>query len=238
MRVDRKRKKGPLKRSLGWCLGLLLKIIIILILLTMAQVVLLKYIDPPFTAMMACNWIRNKVSDRPYVRPRHYWRPLKDISPRLIRAVLAGEDQRFMSHLGFDFIEMNKAFRDILTRGKVRGASTITMQVSRTVFLWPGRSLARKGLEAYYTVLLELFLTKTRILELYLNMVDWGPGVMGAEAAARRYFNRSAADLTAHQAAGLAAILPSPHEWSPVEPNNSVTERRKRIMRDMRKMHL
>ena len=132
-RDARKGKKGPLRRSLGWSLRLLLKIIILLVLLTMAQVVLLKYIDPPFTAMMASGWIRNKISHHPYVRPRHYWRPLKDISPSLIRAVMAGEDQRFMSHRGFDFIEMNKALKEILAHGKVRGASTITMQVSRTV---------------------------------------------------------------------------------------------------------
>ena len=232
------KKKGFIKRLVGQCLRFLLKLLIIVLILTVAQVVLLRFVDPPFTATMACNWVKNKVSTKPCIISQYHWRPLKDISPWLIKAVLAGEDQRFMSHGGFDFIELNQAVRDILEHGRIRGASTITMQVSRTVFLWPGRSLIRKALEAYYTVLLELFLTKARILEIYLNVVDWGTGIMGAEAASRKYYKTSAAVITPSQAALLAAILPSPHKWSPNNPNMQVIERQRRIMKDMRKMHL
>ena len=154
------------------------------------------------------------------------------------RAVLAAEDQRFLTHTGFDFIELNEALKD-MTMGKgFRGASTITMQVARTVFLWPDRSWTRKGLEAYYTVLLEIFLSKRRILEVYLNTVDWGKGVKALGRLRKTYFHVSAATLSKGQAALLAAVLPSPHRWSPVRPNARVVGRQKRILEDMNKMPL
>lgn len=204
----------------------------------MVQVAILRYVNPPFTAGTVWVQIKNKFSTKQEIVPHYYWRPLKDISPSLIKAVMAGEDQRFMLHHGFDFTEMNKAVSDIRLGKRIRGASTITMQAARSLYLWPGRSLLRKGLEAYYTLLFEGFLTKVRILELYLNVVDWGTGVIGAEAASQKYFHRSAADIDPSQAAGMAAILPNPHNWSPTKPNNYVRERRDRIIEDMEKMHL
>jgi monofunctional biosynthetic peptidoglycan transglycosylase len=227
-----------IKKSLGWCLRLFLKLICLFILLTVVQVAILRYVNPPFTAGTVWVQIKNKFSTKQEIVPQYYWRPLKDISPSLIKAVMAGEDQRFMVHHGFDFTEMNKAVRDIRLGKRIRGASTITMQVARSIFLWPGRSLLRKGLEAYYTLLFEGFLTKVRILELYLNVVDWGTGVIGAEAASQKYFHKSAADIDPSQAAGMAAILPNPHVWSPINPNYQVRERRDRIIKDMEKMHL
>jgi monofunctional biosynthetic peptidoglycan transglycosylase len=165
---------------------------------------------------------------------------MKDISPNLIRAVMSGEDQRFMTHNGFDLVEMDKAYKELVSskKNRSRGASTITMQLARTLFLWKDRSFIRKGLEAYYTVLLELFLSKTRIMELYVNTVDWGTGIMGAEYASQSYFKISAARLTASQAAALAAILPNPHKWSPVNPTNYIRGRMEEIMRYMGDMHL
>lgn len=236
--MSRSVKKGRLRRFAGWIFLLALKLLCILLIITVVQVSLIRFMNPPFTAMTGRNYILEKLTSKQYGRQYQYWRDLKDISPYLIRAVLAAEDQRFMTHHGFDFIEMNHAIRDILQAKRVRGASTITMQVARTIFLWPGRSLARKTLEAYYTILIELFWSKTRILEIYLNFVDWGAGINGAEAASRKYFKKSADELDASQAALLAAILPSPHKWSPTEPNAYVKERQKRIMRDMTKMHL
>ena len=227
-----------LKKSLGWCLRLFLKLICLFILLTVVQVAILRYVNPPFTAGTVWVQIKNKFSTKQEIVPHYYWRPLKDISPSLIKAVMAGEDQRFMLHHGFDFTEMNKAVSDIRLGKRIRGASTITMQAARSLYLWSGRSLLRKGLEAYYTLLFEGFLTKVRILELYLNVVDWGTGVIGAEAASQKYFHRSAADIDPSQAAGMAAILPNPHNWSPTKPNNYVRERRDRIIEDMEKMHL
>ena len=166
------------------------------------------------------------------------WRPLNEIAPHIRKAVLAGEDQRFLSHNGFDFSEINEAMRDMVARKGFRGASTISMQTARTVFLWPARSLCRKILEAYYTVLIEIFWSKERILEIYLNTVDWGKGIMGIEAASRAYFHISSARVSQRQAALLAAILPSPHRWSPTNPNHYVLKRQGRILRDIRKMPL
>ena len=204
--------------------------------LTTVQVLLLRFINPPFTARIAGGWIQSKINSTVYNRPHYYWRKLNDISPHLKKAVLASEDQRFLSHLGFDLIEINQAVWDIIRSKRVRGASTITMQVARTVFLWHGRSWLRKIAEAYYTILVEMFWNKARILEIYLNTVDWGKGIMGAEAASEKYFHTDSAHLTASQGALLAAILPSPHKWSPTHPNKFVRIRQKRILKDMTKM--
>jgi monofunctional biosynthetic peptidoglycan transglycosylase len=176
--------------------------------------------------------------DISYNQPYFQWKGLSEISPYLRKAVLAAEDQRFLTHSGFDFIEMRQAIKEIFYKGKIRGASTITMQMARSVFLWQTRSLTRKVLEAYYTILVEAFLTKKRILEIYLNMVDWGPGILGAEAASQKYFHVQASDLTASQAALLAAILPSPHKWSPIRPSPYVLNRQKAILKNMLKMPL
>ena len=217
---------------------LFFKLLLILCILAVFQVLLLRFVNPPFTARTAWPWFQNKLTTSHDKRPFYHWRQLKEISPHLRKAVLAGEDQRFLSHHGFDFTEMNRAFWDILMERGTRGASTITMQVARTVFLWPGRSWFRKIAEAYYTFLIEIFWGKERILEIYLNTVDWGEGIMGAEAASRNYFHRSSSRLTVTQAALLAAVLPNPRKWSPVNPNGFVEERKERIIRDMPKMPL
>jgi monofunctional biosynthetic peptidoglycan transglycosylase len=206
--------------------------------LSALQVAVLRVVNPPFTGTMVSNWVADKIAEREAQWPDPEWRPLRKISPHLRRSVLAGEDQRFTAHNGFDFVEMNQAFQDVLAGGRVRGASTLTMQVARTVFLWPGRSLARKSLEAYYTVLIEVFWSKKRILEVYLNTVDWGNGVVGAEMASQKYFRTHASYLTADQAALLAAVLPSPHQWSAEHPTGYVRERQRRILDDMKKMPL
>ncbi len=221
---------------MGWGCRQFLRLLFIMLILTLVQVSLLRFVNPPFTAMMAWSWIQNKVSTKYYQKPRHHWRRLDEISPHLKKAVLAGEDQRFLSHHGFDIIEINQAVWDILKAKRTRGASTITMQVSRTVFLWPSRSWLRKIAEAYYTFLAEIFWSKRRILEIYLNTVDWGAGIMGVEAASRKYFHTPSSHITPSKAALLAAILPSPHKWSPVNPGRRVKERQKRIMKDMIKM--
>lgn len=187
--------------------------------------------------MMVLDWIENRRTSRLVVLQKS-WKPLRDISPDIRKAVLASEDQRFLSHHGFDFSEMNQAIRDIVLKRGWRGASTITMQAARTVFLWPERSWLRKSAEAYYTVLIEIFWSKERILEIYLNTVDWGPSVVGVEAASRKYFHVSCCCLSRSQAASLAAILPSPHKWSPINQGTEVLKRRNRILKDMEKMPL
>lgn len=200
------------------------------------QVVMFKFINPSFTIPMIWEWCEKKVTRENYIEFFYEWKNLGEISPHLRKAVLAAEDQRFLSHNGFDFIELKKAVDDIKAGKKMRGASTITMQTARSLFLIPWRSIVRKAVEAYYTFFMELFWSKERILEMYLNTVDWGIATVGAHAAAERYFSCSAGSLTKGQAALLAAILPSPHTWSPTTPDNYVRLRQKRIIRDMRLM--
>ncbi len=195
-----------------------------------------RFIDPPFTFRMASEWIVGGLTGQGYQPPHRYWRPLVRISPQLQRAVLAGEDQRFVDHHGFDFVEIGDAAREIASGGRIRGASTISMQTARTVFCTPDRTVARKLLEAYFTVLIEALWGKRRILEVYLNTVDWGYGIRGAEAAARHYFHSSAARLSPEEAALLAAVLPNPHRWSPTRPDGWIQLRQRRILFDMPRM--
>lgn len=153
------------------------------------------------------------------------WTAIEDISPELIRAVVASEDAQFCSHWGFDFREIRRAWQEYRREGEIRGASTITMQTARNVFLWPGRDPARKALEIYLTPWLEAGWPKKRIMEIYLNVAEWGPGVYGAEAAARHWFGKPARDLSRREASLLAAVLPSPLRWSPGEPSSYVQRR-------------
>ncbi len=229
IKKDRKR----FYRIIKWGCGLL----VMLLLVSILQVFSLRYIDPPFFLITPFKSIALGFSPQTPEMSMH-WRSLKQISPHAQKAVLAAEDQRFLTHKGFDFIELNDALKDMAKGKGYRGASTITMQVARTVFLWPSRTWIRKGLEAYYTILLELFLSKKRILEVYLNTVDWGKGIRGVGAAAEAYFHVSAGRLSRGRAALLAAVLPSPHRWSPTKPNARVLRRQKRILKDMNKMPL
>jgi monofunctional biosynthetic peptidoglycan transglycosylase len=141
------------------------------------------------------------------------WVPLERISPNLVRAVIAAEDNEFCHHWGFDFAELRDAWRSSRNGGRLRGASTISQQTAKNVFLWTDRSWVRKGLEAYFTALIEALWPKRRIMEVYLNVIEWGPGIFGAEAAARHWFGKPASRLTQLEAARLAAILPSPTRW-------------------------
>jgi monofunctional biosynthetic peptidoglycan transglycosylase len=146
---------------------------------------------------------------------------------------MAAEDQRFREHFGFDLRQIRRALKSYRERGRLRGASTLTMQVARNVYLWLGFSWLRKALEAYYTVLIEILWPKRRIMEVYLNVAEWGPGIFGAQAAARHYFGVDAASLGASQAAALAAVLPNPRRWSAAQPTSYIRRRRNRILRQM-----
>jgi monofunctional biosynthetic peptidoglycan transglycosylase len=212
---------------------LLLVVVSILCIVTVLEVVVFRFLDSPVTVRVACSSLYHRVAGKHYKESLCHWRRLEEISPHLKRAVLASEDQKFLSHHGFDFAELNRAFRELLGDERIRGASTISMQVARTVFLWSGRSWLRKIVEAYYTVLIELIWSKEKIFEVYLNTVHWGKGIMGAEAASWVYFHTSSATLTASQAALLAAILPNPTKWAPVNPSAYIRERQQEIMEQM-----
>lgn len=236
--MGRGKKRSLLRTCFRWCFRPAMRILIILILLTVLQVLSLRFINPSFTIRYAGKWFQQVLAGQPGKIPVSRWRALEEISPWLRKSVLAAEDQRFLKHRGFDFIEMNEAIENLLWERKVRGASTISMQVARTVFLWRSRSIGRKLAEAYYTLLIELLWSKQRILEVYLNTVDWGSGIMGADAAAEKYFRTGSDNLSPSQAALLVSILPSPHRWSPVHPSEYIRERQRWIMKESKKMPL
>ncbi|HWB48501.1 MAG TPA: monofunctional biosynthetic peptidoglycan transglycosylase [Stellaceae bacterium] len=182
-------------------------------------VALYREVPPPATPLMLLRLTDGHGIDKD-------WRRLAAISPHLVHAVMAGEDAKFCQHHGFDWPAIRDAWRRYRAGArKLRGASTISMQTAKNVFLWPGRDWLRKGFEAYFTVLIELVWGKARIIEIYLNVVEWGPGVYGAQAAAEFYFHKSAAALGPEEAARLAAILPDPLKWSASRPNREVIER-------------
>jgi monofunctional biosynthetic peptidoglycan transglycosylase len=178
---------------------------------------LLRWIDPPFTAVQAERRVASWFSGQPY---RKSYQPvsLHEISPNLVHACIAAEDTRFFQHHGFDWKEMGNAVEDGMEGGHPRGASTITQQLVRNLFLSTGRSVFRKALEFSIVPLAEIVLTKNRILELYLNVIEWGPGVYGAEASACHYYQVPAARLNSEQGADLAAMLPAPLHRRPGQP--------------------
>ncbi len=201
---------------------------VLMLLAPVPMILLLTMVHPPMTAVMVEQMVgRLFTGARPFW-PKHITVSRAKLSPHLRRAVLVSEDDRFYLHNGIDFVEINKALERRRRGGKLRGASTLTQQVAKNVFLWNGRSYVRKGMELYLTLWLELLLSKERILDLYLNLAEWGPGIYGAEAAAKAHFGKSAATLTRDESARLAAILPSPKRWSP--KGTIATRRAERIM--------
>jgi monofunctional biosynthetic peptidoglycan transglycosylase len=193
----------------------------------------LRWINPPFTAFMAEAQIAAWTSrDSNYVF-RNSWVDLDRISPNLPLAVVASEDQKFPEHWGFDVAAIEKAYALNQHSHKVRGASTISQQVAKNLFLWSGRSYFRKGLEAYFTLLIESLWPKRRILEVYLNIAEFGYGTYGAEAAAQRFFHKPAARLTRGDSAVLAAVLPNPERLLAAAPSRYVQQRREWILGQM-----
>jgi monofunctional biosynthetic peptidoglycan transglycosylase len=190
-------------------------------------VALYRVLRPPGTPLMLVRLVEGYGIDKS-------WRPLEDISPHLIRAAMAGEDARFCRHHGFDWGAVATAWgRYQSGHGRLLGASTISMQTAKNVFLWPGRDWLRKGFEAWFTTLIELAWGKRRIMEIYLNVVEWGPGVYGAEAAARHYFHKPAEALNPEEAVRLAAALPDPLDGSPRRPGRRLLARSTAIRANM-----
>ncbi|MDJ0607671.1 MAG: monofunctional biosynthetic peptidoglycan transglycosylase [Kiloniellales bacterium] len=200
---------------------LLLIVAALLVLIPALLILLYRELPPPITPLMLIRLTEGEGLEK-------RWVPLSEMSRHVARSVLALEDNNFCRHAGVDWAELMAALSDYFRGDSLRGASTITMQTSKNLFLWPGRSVLRKIIEAPLTMMLEAFWSKRRILEVYLNIVEWGPGIYGIEAAARNYFNKSAATLTRREAALLAAVLPNPRRWSPSRPTRYI-ERRVRL---------
>jgi monofunctional glycosyltransferase len=199
--------------------------------LTALLVLSLRWIDPPFSAVM----IEQPGALRDL---KHVWVERGAISAAAARAVIAAEDQRFITHHGIDFVSLDEALEDYREGDELRGASTITQQVAKNLFLWQGRSLVRKALEAYFALLLEAFWSKERILEVYLNVAEFGAGVFGVEAAAKEYFGHHASALTTPEAALLAAVLPNPRRLKAAAPSVYVRGRQAFIVSQMHLLEL
>ncbi|MGH7024413.1 MAG: monofunctional biosynthetic peptidoglycan transglycosylase [Caulobacteraceae bacterium] len=216
----RRRRPGGIWRLLR---GVLVALLVVAVVAPPVWVVIYRFVPPPITILMIERAFQGKGLDR-------RWRPISKISPTVIRAAIASEDARFCRHHGFDFTAIDKALRhDERGHGVLRGGSTISQQTAKNVFLWPERSWVRKGIEAWFTVLIEAVWGKRRIMEVYLNTVEMGPGVYGVEAAARRYFHTDAADLSPAQASRLVAVLPDPLKWSARAPGPYVRRRTGKI---------
>ena len=224
-----RRPKAPTKARPGLA-GRVVRLAVSLVLIfgliaPTAVVILYRFVPPPLTFLMVQRAFEGHGFDR-------RWVPLSRISPTLVRSVIASEDSGFCHHHGFDVAAIEKAMQhnEAQTNGRIRGGSTISQQTAKNVFLWPHRDWVRKGLETWFTVLIEAIWGKPRIMEVYLNSIEWGPGVYGAEAAAQANFHVSVARLSEAQAARLAAIVPKPLSWKAARPGPYIARRSGRIV--------
>ena len=218
----------------GWIVWKILKKIAVYFLaITLLLVILFKWIPVPVTPLMVTRCMEQKREGKA-VKLNKDWEPLKNISNHLQLAVVCTEDQNFLTHHGFDFTAIKQAMSERKWKKRTRGASTISQQTAKNLFLWQGRSWIRKGLEVYFTFLIETFWSKERIMEVYLNIIEMGDGIYGAEAASQKYFNKPASSLTKQQAAAIAVILPNPRKFSAIKPTAYTLKRQRFAMRQMR----
>lgn len=213
------------------------KIILWFFIISIGLVILFKWIPVPFTYTMIERSAGQLIAGKEVIWQRD-WVAIEKISPHLQKAVIASEDDLFMTHYGFNIEAMQKAFKNNQKGKRIKGGSTISQQTAKNVFLWQGRSYIRKGFEAYFTVLIELFWSKQRILEVYLNSIEMGNGIYGAEAAADYWYNKSAKNLTPKEAAGIAAILPNPRKFKATNSSNYINRRKAKIQQLMRYVDL
>ena len=222
----KKRTTGQKILRFFWLLFLWFNII------SFSVVLLFKFVPVPFTPLMGIRALEHNSAGKDMVCS-HEWVPIDEISLNLQKAVIASEDGRFLEHWGFDFEAMQKAFKNNSKGKRLKGGSTISQQTAKNVFLWQGRSYVRKGLEAYYTVLIELIWGKKRIMEVYLNSIEMGDGVYGAEAAAKHWYRKDASSLTRYEAAGIAAILPNPRKYKASNSSSYINRRKAKISREI-----
>lgn len=236
-KITPRRSKQPVKKDTATFMSkltrFLFKILLWFIGLSIFFVVLFKFLPVPFTPLMVIRAIENKAAGKENYFS-HDWEPLENISVNLQKAVIASEDGTFLKHNGFDFTAMQKAYKSNERGRRIKGGSTISQQTAKNVFLWQGRSYLRKGLEAYFTVLIETIWGKKRIMEVYLNSIEMGDGVYGAQAAAEHWYRKEAANLTPQQAAGIAAILPNPRKYKATSSSSYINNRKAKIVRIMR----
>lgn len=220
------------KRAMRW-LRCMLLLVFGLAALSVMVVLLLRFVDPPTSAVRIARYGESRAHAKP-LQAQSCWMTLEELGPNLPLAVIASEDQRFSSHYGFDFVELKKALKQ--APGSRRGASTLSQQVAKNLFLWQGRSYFRKVLEAWFTLWIETLWSKRRILEIYLNIVEFGDGIYGGCAGARVHMGKAPIRLSPYQAALLAATLPNPHRYSAAKPTLMLSRRASWIERQMRQL--
>ncbi len=225
--------KAWLKKIQKWLQGL----VIFFFVSTIAAVVAYRWLPVPVTPLMIIRCAQ-QVGRGEQIRLRHHWVTLDEMSKYMPVAVMASEDQRFLEHHGFDFDAINEAVKERQAGKRIRGGSTISQQTAKNVFLWPKQSWLRKGLEVYFTALIEIFWSKTRIMEVYLNSIEMGDGIYGAEAVAQLHFGCTAAELTRANCALIAATLPNPLRYNSKEPSAYMLRRQTWIMRQMKHIDL
>lgn len=203
------------------------------LILSIGLTIIYRFVPIPITPLMIIRLVEQAADEKKEMRLFKDWVPMSEISKNAPQAVYASEDQKFLDHNGFDMEAMEKAWEGNKKGKRIKGASTITQQTVKNVFLWPARSYVRKVLEAYFTVLVELIWPKERIMEVYLNVIEMGEGIYGIEAAAQTYYNKPAAKLNRSQAAMIAAVLPNPRRWTPARPTPYIVGRQGWIMRQM-----
>jgi len=234
--AQKKRSNSKPKQSLTKKVtSLLTRIFLWFLLVSVLWVLAYRFINPPITLLMVLRNIERKSEGKP-VKLEKEWVDFEDMSDNMKRAAVSAEDQLFLKHIGFDVKAIEKAFATNQKGKKIKGGSTISQQTAKNVFLWPGRSWVRKGFEAYFTLLIEMLWNKERILEVYLNVIEMGDGIYGAEAAAQVYFGKSCTSLTRSQAALIAACFPNPRRWTPKNPTRYIKHRQYLIMKNMRRL--
>ncbi len=232
MRMNQKGKSPRFQRVKKFTLKFLRYFLIFFFGSSILFTLLYRFINPPFTPLMLIRVVEN-IADGNKPSITKDWVAMADISPNLVLAVIASEDNNFESHYGVDFKAIEKATKLNARGKKIRGASTITQQTAKNVYLWPARTYVRKGLELYFTGLIELMWGKKRIMEVYLNVIEMGDGIYGAEAASQYYFHKPAKNLSRDEAAGIASVLPNPRKWRPDRPTAYIARIKARILWNM-----
>lgn len=214
-----------------------LKVFLWFFAISIGLVILYRFVPVPITPLMVIRLFEQAADEDRQMKLKKDWVPMEEISKNAPQAVYASEDQKFLEHSGFDFEAMKKAWEGNQQGKNIKGASTITQQTVKNVFLWHGRNYLRKGLEAYFTVLVELIWSKERIMEVYLNVIEMGDGIYGIEAASQEFYKKPAANLSRAEAAMIAAVLPNPIRWSPTRPTNYNRQRQAWIMKQMNNLN-
>lgn len=230
--TSRASSKSPLFKKIT---TIVTKVFLWFLMATVLWVLVYRFVNPPITLLMIQRNLERSSDDKPFKMEKK-WVNFEDISDNMKRAAVSAEDQLFLKHIGFDLKAIEKAFAANKSGKKIKGGSTISQQTAKNVFLWPGRSWIRKGFEAYFTLLIEILWSKERILEVYLNVIEMGDGIYGAEAAAQSYFDKSCNKLSRTQAALIAACFPNPRRWTPKKATQYIRHRQFLILKNMRRL--